>query len=68
MSVQSKVVAMPAGRSDYGLYLREREYSAKLEKLLSRAVALLDMETHRRECAGDDVAHIRAFVKEARAV
>lgn len=47
-------------------YNRERAYSKKLERLLSRAVALLDMETTRREIAGEDVAPLRAFIREAR--
>jgi hypothetical protein len=52
----------------YSMYLREREHSRKLERLLSRATTLLDMECDRREARGEDVAHIRAFVKEARDV
>jgi hypothetical protein len=54
--------------SSYQLYLREREYSRTLERLLARSVALLDMETHRRELAGEDVTHLRAFIREARSV
>jgi hypothetical protein len=52
----------------YGMYLREREHCRTVEELLSRAVTLLDMETDRREASGEDVAHIRAFITEARSV
>jgi hypothetical protein len=36
-----------------------------MEKLLSNAVHLLSMECDRREHRGEDVAHIRAFCREA---
>jgi hypothetical protein len=65
VTVQTKIAPAP---EPYGMFLREREYSAKLERLLSRAVALLESETDRRERAGDDVAHLRGFIREVRSV
>ena len=48
-------------------YKHEREYSATLERHLSKALALLSMECSRRELRGEDVAHIRRFIAEATA-
>jgi len=47
-------------------YERERAENRRLHGLLDRALILLNMETTRRELAGDDVAHIRGFISEAR--
>lgn len=46
---------------------REREYSLKLEKQLAKALMLLGMECDRRQMRGENVEHIRAFVREASA-
>jgi hypothetical protein len=51
----------------FASWQRECAENDRLRKLLDRSLALLEMETHRRECAGEDVAHIRAFIGEARA-
>jgi hypothetical protein len=63
MTVQSRI---RANAEDYPAYLREREHSRKLERLLSRATTLLDMECDRREARGEDVGHLRRFILEAR--
>lgn len=67
MSIHAKI--KPAGEyvNYYASYLQERAYSKRIESLLSRSLALLEIECGRRELRGEDVAHIRAFVKEARA-
>jgi hypothetical protein len=54
-----------APSSGHAAYERERTYSRKVERLLTKAVNLLDMECSRREGRGEDVAHIRAFIGEA---
>lgn len=66
MTVQTKI--KPAGEyvNYYASYMKERAYSKRIERLLSRSLDLLEMECGRRERRGEDVAHIRAFVKEAR--
>lgn len=50
----------------FALYSRERDYTRTLERLLDRSLILLDSEAHRRERAGEDVTHLKAFIKEAR--
>lgn len=52
----------------FAAYERERDYSRRVEALLSRSLALLEMETKRRALRGEDVAHLSAFIAEARAV
>ena len=49
----------------YAAYQREREWTRTLEQRLFKACSLLRMECDRRELRGEDVAHIRAFVREA---
>lgn len=46
-------------------YQREREYSRKIEATLSNALTLLGVECGRREMRGEDVSHIRTFIKDA---
>lgn len=46
-------------------YERERAYSRALEKKLDAALMLLGMECQRRELRGEDVAHVRDFIKSA---
>lgn len=48
----------------YSMYLKEREHSARMESLLSRAVFILKGEVGRRERAGDDVSHIHKLIEE----
>lgn len=59
---------IPAG--DYPNYFacwtRECEENRKLHSLLTRATLLLESEANRRERAGEDVTHLRAFITEAR--
>ena len=49
----------------YGAYLREREHSRRMEATLSRALTLLSMECGRRELRGENVEHIRLFIRDA---
>lgn len=49
----------------YGAYQREREHSRLMETRLGKALAMLAMESDRRERNGEDVSHIRAFIAEA---
>lgn len=50
----------------YKAYQREREYSRKLEDLLSRSLMILGMECDRREMNGEDCSGIRDFIRRAR--
>jgi hypothetical protein len=49
----------------FAAYNREREHSRAIEQTLSKALMLLRLECDRRELRGEDVAHIRAFLKDA---
>lgn len=51
--------------NSYAAYQREREHSRKLEQTLGKALELLRLECHRRELRGEDVSHIRAFIRGA---
>ena len=67
-AVALKFEAAEAPRfNSYAAYQRERAYSRKLEITLSKALTLLDLECARRELRGEDVAHIRQFIREAEA-
>lgn len=44
---------------------RAEAENRKLRDTLERALTLLALETDRREYAGEDVAHIRSFIREA---
>lgn len=56
---------IPIAFNALAAFNREREYSAGLERTLSKALTLLRMECSRREGRGEDVGHIRAFIVEA---
>jgi hypothetical protein len=49
-------------------YEAEREYSRKLERALSDALGLLDMECGRRALRGEDVESVRKFISDRRKV
>ena len=49
----------------HAAYKAEREHARTIEALLANALILLGMECSRRENNGEDVAHIRAFIKKA---
>lgn len=51
--------------NSFAAYKREREHSRLLEQRLSKALSLLSMECSRRQLRGEDVEHIRDFIKEA---
>ncbi len=46
-------------------YERERDHSRRMETYLAKALLLLSMEASRRELRGEEVGHIRSFVREA---
>jgi hypothetical protein len=48
-------------------YLRERQENQRLYGLLSRSLTLLRLECNRRELRGEDVNHVRDFIREASA-
>ena len=50
--------------SQHAAYQRERDYSRRLEGLLSRAAIILASNADRLERRGVDVAHLRNFVRE----
>lgn len=50
----------------YAAYQREREYSRKIERQLSKALMFLEFSCNSREAQGEDVSHLRAFIAEAR--
>lgn len=49
----------------FAAYQRERAENQRLYGLLSRSLMLLGTECSRRELRGEDVSHVRAFIKEA---
>ena len=51
----------------YAAYERERAHSRKIEMTLSKALMLLRLECDRRELRGEDVDHLRVFLREAMA-
>lgn len=63
MTATAKIEPVPFNA--LAAYEREREWSRQLEDRLSRSLSLLRMECGRRELRGEDVAHIRAFIKDA---
>ncbi len=63
MNAPVKIIPFDA----YAAYQRERAHAGKIEATLSKALMLLRLECDRRELRGEDVAHIRAFLKEAAA-
>ena len=50
----------------YRQYEAEHEENRKLYSWLDRSLTLLEVECRRRELRGEDVAHVRAFVANAR--
>lgn len=52
--------------NSYAAYQREREYSRKIERQLSKALMFLEFSCNSREAQGEDVSHLRAFIAEAR--
>lgn len=65
LTVQERIEPAIKPFDSFGAYQRERAHCRNLERTLSKALALLQMECSRREGRGEDVAHIRAFIKEA---
>ena len=61
MNIQTEIKPF----NSYAAYQQEREYSRGQERLLLRAILLLRSECDRREGRGEDVNHIRAFIREA---
>lgn len=49
----------------YAAYQREREHSRLMETRLATACMILRMECDRRQSRGEDVSHIREFLKRA---
>ena len=49
----------------FAAYIREREHARKIEGLLSNALILLGSTATRLELRGEDMAHVRRFIKEA---
>ena len=68
MATVAKIKPPDEAFNSYAAYQRERDYSARLETLLAKALDLLSMETGRRKLRGEDVAHLEAFVASARKV
>jgi hypothetical protein len=67
MNAPQKIEAADAKPFDsYGAYLREREYSHRLEELLSRGTMFLEMVADSREAKGQDVSQLREFTRQAR--
>jgi len=65
MNAQTAFVgATPLVPSYQQAYARERAHCRKMEKRLARAVLMLSIECDSREYHGEDVSHIRAFLKE----
>lgn len=65
MNTQTKPPDVPFNA--LAAYERGRDENRRLYDLLNRSLMLLDMECDRRELRGENVKHIRAFIKEARA-
>lgn len=68
MTLQERII--PAGEypNYFACWSRECEANRQLHDLLARAAMLLESEAGRRERDGEDVLHLRAFIKEARSV
>jgi len=50
----------------YTDYLSERKDHKRTRQFLDRSLTLLELECGRRELRGEDVGHIRSFIREAR--
>lgn len=69
MNAQTAIKPASAGIipfDSYAAYQREREYSRKVERQLSKALMFLEFSCDSREARGEDVSHLRAFIAEAR--
>ena len=58
---------MNAPFNAFAAYEREREENRRLYGMLFKAVTILRLDADRREARGEDVSHVRAFIKEASA-
>ena len=59
------MATQPNPFDSYAAYQRERSENRRIYDLLARSLTLLGSECSRREVRGEDVSHIRAFIKEA---